>query len=304
MMKHLTVFTPTYNRAYCLPELYESLCQQTSKDFVWMIIDDGSSDDTGNLVNSWMKEAKVEIQYLYKENGGMHTAHNTAYENIKTELNVCIDSDDQMTCNAVELILKFWNKNNDTKYAGILGLDIYKDGRIVSSRKFPEGVNSGKYFELRGKYGLVGDIKFVYRTDIIRKYMPYPVFQGEIFTPLGYKYLLVDQHYDMLFMNEALCIVEYRQDGNSHNLIKQYFRNPRGFLEERKVRMRKSYTLRERFQNTVHFITSKLILGELNIFSENKNILLTIVAAPFGFIYYLYLNYKLKYDRTRKFQQV
>jgi hypothetical protein len=144
----------------------------------------------------------------------------------------------------------------------------------------------------------------VYRTEIIKKYMPYPVFQGEIFTPLGYKYLLVDQQYDMLYLNEALCIVDYRQDGNSHNLIKQYFRNPRGFLEERKVRMINSYTFRERFQNTVHFVASKLILGQLNIFSGNRNILLTIVAAPFGFIYYLYLNYKLKYDRTRKFQQV
>ncbi|AZB21699.1 glycosyltransferase [Kaistella haifensis] len=303
-MKKLTVFTPTFNRAYCLGDLYRSLCQQTSKDFIWLIIDDGSKDDTRTLVDSWMKEDKVEIQYLYKENGGMHTAHNTAYENINTELNVCIDSDDQMTDNAVELIVEFWKNNGSKKYAGILGLDIYKDGRIVSSRKFPEGVKSGKYFELKGKYGLVGDIKFVYRTDIIKNYMPYPVFEGEIFTPLGYKYLLVDQQYDMLYMNEALCIVDYRQDGNSHNLIKQYFRNPRGFLEERKVRMRKSYTFRERFQNTVHFVTSKLILGQLNIFSGNKNILLTIFAAPFGFIYYLYLNYKLKYDRTRKFQQV
>lgn len=303
-MKKLTVFTPTFNRAYCLGDLYRSLCQQTSKDFIWLIIDDGSKDDTRTLVDSWIKEDKVEIQYLYKENGGMHTAHNTAYQNINTELNVCIDSDDQMTNNAVELIVEFWKNNGSKKYAGILGLDIYKDGRIVSSRKFPEGVKSGKYFELKGKYGLIGDIKFVYRTEIIKKYMPYPVFQGEIFTPLGYKYLLVDQQYDMLYLNEALCIVDYRQDGNSHNLIKQYFRNPRGFLEERKVRMINSYTFRERFQNTVHFVASKLILGQLNIFSGNRNILLTIVAAPFGFIYYLYLNYKLKYDRTRKFQQI
>lgn len=303
-MKTITVFTPTFNRAYCLGDLYRSLCDQTSKDFIWLIIDDGSKDDTRTLVDSWRKEDRIEIQYLYKENGGMHTAHNTAYQNINTELNVCIDSDDQMTNNAVELIVEFWKNNGSEKYAGILGLDIYKDGRIVSSRKFPEGVKSGKYFELKGKYGLIGDIKFVYRTEIIKKYMPYPVFQGEIFTPLGYKYLLVDQQYDMLYMNEALCIVDYRQDGNSHNLIKQYFRNPRGFLEERKVRMINSYTFRERFQNTVHFVASKLILGQLNVFCGNKNMLLTIVAVPFGFLYYLYLNYKLKYDRTRKFQQV
>ena len=303
-MKKLTIFTPTFNRAYCLADLYESLCRQTSKDFLWLIIDDGSTDATKTLVEKWQKEEKVEIQYFYKENGGMHTAHNVAYENIQTELNVCIDSDDQMTDHAVELITAFWQKNKSEKIAGILGLDEYKDGSIVSSRKFPEHLPSGKYYELAGKYGLIGDIKFVYKTEVIKKYMPYPTFEGEIFTPLGYKYLLVDYDYDMLFLNEPLCIVDYRKDGNSHNLIKQYFRNPNGFLEERKVRMSKSFTFEERLKNTIHFITSKLILKKWNFWSESTNKLLTIFALPLGALYYAYLNYKLKYDRTRKFQKV
>ena len=95
-MKKLTVFTPTYNRAYCLGNCYESLVRQTCQDFIWLIIDDGSSDHTKELVEDWKKENKIEIKYVWQENTGMHGAHNTAYEIIETELNVCIDSDDYM----------------------------------------------------------------------------------------------------------------------------------------------------------------------------------------------------------------
>ena len=93
-MATLTVFTPSYNRAYTLNKCYESLKRQTSQDFIWLIIDDGSSDNTKELVDKWIKEDKINIKYIYQKNQGMHGAHNTAYENIDTELNVCIDSDD------------------------------------------------------------------------------------------------------------------------------------------------------------------------------------------------------------------
>ena len=91
----LTVFTPTYNRAHTLTRTYESMYRQNCKDFIWLIVDDGSTDNTAELVKSWMKKDNgFEIRYVYKENGGMHTAHNTAYENIDTEINTCIDSVD------------------------------------------------------------------------------------------------------------------------------------------------------------------------------------------------------------------
>ena len=105
----LTVFTPTYNRKHLLPVLYKSLCAQTDKNFIWLLIDDGSSDGTEETVKQWQNENKINIEYFYKKNGGMHTAHNAAYRLISTELNVCIDSDDSMPEDAVEKICSFWN---------------------------------------------------------------------------------------------------------------------------------------------------------------------------------------------------
>lgn len=121
-MTLLTVFTPTYNRAHTLLRTYQSLCQQNCKDFVWLIIDDGSMDNTRELVNKWQNEQNdFKIKYIYKENGGMHTAHNIAYENIDTELNMCIDSDDCLAENAISNILSTWDKIKDRGYAGIIG---------------------------------------------------------------------------------------------------------------------------------------------------------------------------------------
>ena len=115
-MKLLTVFTATYNRGYCLNLVYESLVRQTNSGFIWMIIDDGSSDGTVSLIQEWIKENKIEIQYLYQENQGMNSAHNNAYANIKTPWNVSIDSDDYMPDDAVELITKNI-QNLDSKFA-------------------------------------------------------------------------------------------------------------------------------------------------------------------------------------------
>ena len=106
-MPLLTIFTPTYNRAHTIKRTYDSLLRQDCKDFVWMVVDDGSIDNTAELIKQWQKNDNgFEIIYIYKENGGMHTAHNTAYENINTELNTCIDSDDMLAEGAVKHIIE------------------------------------------------------------------------------------------------------------------------------------------------------------------------------------------------------
>lgn len=104
-MPLITVFTPTYNRAYCLHQCYESLRRQSCKNFLWLIIDDGSTDGTDELVRKWMEQsAGFEIRYVYKENGGLHTGYNAAIERLDSELAVCVDSDDYLTDDAIEQI--------------------------------------------------------------------------------------------------------------------------------------------------------------------------------------------------------
>ncbi len=290
-MKKITVFTPTYNRAYCLHQLYDSLCNQTSNDFKWLIIDDGSSDGTKQLVNRWIDEDKIEIQYHYKKNGGMHTGHNAAYDLIKTELNVCIDSDDFMTDNAIALILQFWHSHGNDSLAGIVGLDALKNGKIIG-KKFPKKLKSSSLEDLYYKYKVPGDKKLVYRTAVVKKYPQYPIFEEEKFVPLGALYLQIDRDYKLLCMNEVLCIVEYLEDGSTANIFKQYIKNPRGFIAARKIEIRYSKYFKIRFKALIHFVSSSLMIRDYIFFKKEMPKILTFLSIPFGFALYLYIKSK------------
>ena len=292
-MKKITVFTPTYNRAYCLGQCYESLVKQTNKDFVWLIIDDGSSDNTEELVNSWISEKKIDIIYHYQKNQGMHGAHNGAYKLITTELNVCIDSDDFMADNAIEKIISFWNKNGNDKYSGIVGLDADKSGNIIGT-KIPENIKESTLYDLYNIHKVKGDKKLVLRTDIVKKYPSYPIFEGERFVPLGYLYQLIDQDYELLTLNEVFCVVEYMEDGSSMNILKQYRRHPKGFAFSRKSRMLLAKSFRDRFQNAIHYVSGSIFLKNKKFLSESPKKLTTILAIPFGILLNLYIRYKTK----------
>lgn len=284
-MATLTVFTPTYNRAYILQRCYESLVRQTSKDFIWLIIDDGSTDNTKSLVDQWIKEKnEFEIKYVYKENGGMHTGHNKAYELIDTELNVCIDSDDFMLDNSVELIVDFWSKYGSNRYSGIVSLDNDDKGNIIGT-KLPnkKSIKLCDFYDMGGK----GDKNLIYRTDIMKKYPPYPEFQGEKFVPLDYKYLLADQEYDLLILNEPTCTVEYMEDGSSRNMFRQYYKNPRGFSFMRKVHMIYDKKLINKFKSCIHYVSGSLIIKNRKFLVESPKKFMTLLAYPFGCILYL-----------------
>ena len=288
----LTVFTPAYNRAYSLPRTYKSMKNQTCKDFIWLIIDDGSSDNTKELVNQWMSENnEFEIQYIYKENGGMHTAHNTAYANIHTELNVCVDSDDAMPADAVEKILRKWEEVKDCGYAGIIALDADLNTNKVIGKGFPEGL---KDTTVSGYYarGGAGDKKLIYRTDIINQYPEYPVYEGEKYFSLAFKYRLIDQDYKMAVLDEIVCLVEYQQDGSTNNMIRQYYRNPKGFAEWRKIRMQYPDSKKRVFIDCVHYVAESRIAGNKHYIKESPEKLLTILAVPAGFMLEKYIRKK------------
>lgn len=280
-MAFLTIFTPAYNRAHTLPRTYESLKKQSNKDFIWLIVDDGSSDSTEELVKAWQKKEKeFEIQYIYKENGGMHTAHNVAYENIHTELNVCIDSDDCLSDDAVNLIWNAWQEVKDKDYAGLIGLDADLEGNIIG-KGFPKDL---KETTLVGYYasGGSGDKKLVYRTDVINKYAPYPVFEGEKYVALAYKYRLIDQDYKLAVIPEILCNVEYQADGSSGTMWKQYLKNPKGFAFWRKICMQYPESKKRKIIDCIHYCSSSMIAGNKRYIKESPCRVLTVLCTPLG----------------------
>ena len=282
-MKSLTVFTPSFNRAHLLPRIYESLKIQTCQDFIWLIIDDGSADDTRQVVSAFIAENKVEIQYIGQENQGMHGAHNTAYENINTPLNTCIDSDDFMPVDAVEKILDKWKSVADKeKYSGLVGLDADLDGNLIGSQ-FTTDTTTLEDFYLKGG---TGDKKLVYRTAVMQKYPAYPLFPGEKYVGLGYKYLLADQDFELVTLNEILVLVDYQQGGSSNNMFRQYYKNPRGFAFIRKQGMVLSKSPMKRFKDAIHYVSSSLLSRNSNFITESPRRFLTVLAFPLGFVLY------------------
>ena len=292
-MIRLTVFTPAYNRAHTLPRTYESLCSQNCKDFCWLIIDDGSIDNTAQLVKGWMeKDNGFKIQYIYKENGGMHTAHNMAYENITTELNVCVDSDDCMAEDGVAKILKKWDEVKDRGYAGIIGLDADMNGKIIG-KSFPKSM---KETTLMGYYAMggAGDKKLVYRTDIIKKYPPYPVFEGEKYVALAYKYRLIDQDYKLAVLPQVLCNVEYQEDGSSGTMWKQYLKNPKGFAFWRKICRRYPESKKRKIVDCIHYCSSSQIARNKGYIRKSPARVMTFFCSLLGAVLTMMIKYKAR----------
>jgi len=292
-MKTLTIFTPTFNRAFCLGNCYNSLLNQTAKDFKWLIIDDGSSDNTKELVSGWILENKIDIQYHYQENQGMHGGHNTAYSLIETELNVCIDSDDFMPNDAVETILTLWeSRAENEKLAGIIGLDAFKDGRIVE--KIPEAFKQATLSELEVENKIRGDKKVVLRTEVVKQFPAYPIYEGERLVPLGTLYLMIDQHYKYLCTNSVFCIIEYLEDGSSKNILKQYKKSPNGFLYARRLEMTYSKNFFYTFSRAMHYISSCIFTKKEFFNAQNPKKAITLIALPFGLLLHAYILYKIK----------
>jgi glycosyltransferase involved in cell wall biosynthesis len=293
-MKSITVFTPTFNRAHLLPRLYKSLCDQTSKDFIWLIINDGSIDNSEDIVKKWSKENEIEIQYAYKENGGMHTGHNLAYSLIKTELNICIDSDDYMPENAIEIILTAWNKVVDKdNVSGLVGLDANKNRKVLGT-EMPFNIRQGSYYDLYNKYGATGDKKFVLKTKDVKKYQLYPEYKNEKLVPLGILYIMMGECNPFVFLNEILCIVEYQEGGSSSTILQQYKQSPNGFGYARQIGKKYSSSIVNNYKNSIHLVSSAILAKKLALLTTGPKVIMNYLALPFGILLYLYVRLKSK----------
>ncbi len=223
----ISVITPTYNRAYILNKCYESLVKQTSQAFEWVVVDDGSTDNTEELILSFIEENKIKIKYIKQENGGKHVAHNTAVLNSQGELVVCLDSDDVLTEDAIERAIAFWQENVNPHNTGILA----KRGDMVERKPIcsalPKGVKECTMFDLTNKYGFQGDTILYFRREILEHNL-FKSFEGEKFIPETNMYIEIDKFGTMLLLDEVLYLCEYLPDGLTakyHSLLEK---NPNG----------------------------------------------------------------------------
>lgn len=293
-MCKITVFTPTYNRGYLLHNCYESLKRQTNLNFVWLIIDDGSTDNTFKLVEKWKRESIIPIKYHYKKNGGMHSAYNVGYEIIDTELAVCVDSDDYLTDTAIELVLNYWEKYGEDKFAGIVGLDVDLNGSIIG-KKLPNQ-KSIKIYDYYNRFRGSGDKKMVYRTELMKN-IKSPEYEGERLFATCYRYFLLDLSYDMLILNIPLCVVDYASDGFTKNIFTQYKKNSKSFLFYRKFIMQYPHaTVLHKYRFAIHYIAESIMARNKKWFVESPQKLLTLFAGIPGIILYLFIKLKMQQE--------
>lgn len=223
----VTVFTPTYNRAYILGDLYHSLQRQTCMDFEWLIVDDGSADDTKALVASWQgEENPFPIRYVYQENGGKCRAINRGLKEADGRLFFTVDSDDYLTDDAIEKVIR-WDGElpADGHFCGYVG------NRGITPTQTPNRLFPGGYLDgtALDRYDQVdGERAFVFYTEIHRKYL-YPEFPGEKFLTEAVTWdLMAHDGYKMRFYNDIIWIWEYKDDGLTRAGYRVFLENPQG----------------------------------------------------------------------------
>lgn len=282
--KTLAVFTPTYNRAYILDSLYESLCAQTSSDFCWIIVDDGSTDNTEEHVERYKSENRLEILYIKQENGGKQRAHNTGVDACTSELFFCVDSDDQLTPTAIEEILDLWSLYSaDSDVAGIIALRGRSEEQPLGTW-MPTGIELTTMWDLYYKYHHTGDTALVYRTEILKHY-PYDVAPDEKFIAETYVYHQIDQIYKLAVLNKVVWLCEYLPDGYTKNVRKVTRENPVSYMKHKLLMYKYSHTLRLKFENAIlYFVGAHFAHCTGKAFGAFPNKLLALIAIPAAYV--------------------
>lgn len=296
MEKSITIFTPTFNRGYILNLCHDSLIRQTCKDFVWLVIDDGSTDHTKELVTKWQSEDHgFKIIYHYQNNGGLHTAYNTAYRMVTTELCMCVDSDDFLKDDAVEIIRNLWHERKSERHAGIIALDVFHDGAVIGTQlPVQADIHLLEFYRKGGK----GDKKLIYRTDIMQRYPEYPVFEGERYVPIGYKFMLVDQDYKLLILNKPVCVMEYLEDGYTRNRYRRYLNNPKGFAYTKSIELSYEKNIIFILKLCIQYSCFSMLAKKRHFIRNSPRKWMTFCSVPFGAALSRYIKYKGKLNQT------
>lgn len=233
-MSLITVITPTYNRGELLRPLFRSLQMQSCKDFEWLIVDDGSTDGTKRHVQDFLKEADFPVKYLFKENGGKHTAVNAGVEITVTELVFIVDSDDTVLPEGIATIRKYYDKYKNEANLGFFSfLKVCEQGILV---KMPKDEYIASYVKERIKGNRLGDMAEVFFTHVLKE-NPFPVFENERFLSEDVAWIAIGLKYRVVFVNEPIYRFSYLEDGLTRNNKQHKFASPLGSMMRGKMLM-------------------------------------------------------------------
>lgn len=280
----LTIFTPTYNREKYLKRLYESLIEQTNKSFEWIIVDDGSTDNTKNIIRNFILENKIRIKYYVQKNSGKHVAHNKGVEMSNSELFYCVDSDDYLPNNAVMKILDIWDRRDiNIEYTGIVGLKGYENGKVMGG-EFQKKIISSTLSDLYNIYGKKGETALIFKTEYLKKNL-FPVYEGEKFLSEEIVYNELDKIAPLIIENTVLYIMEYLDDGLTNNYLKAWSHSPKGvlaLLKSRYERARNIDGVKKYYRccKVIIIFNAFCIHKDINIFDNTPNKILSTILLP------------------------
>ena len=280
----ITVFTPTYNRAHTLQRLYDSLCKQIHRDFEWLIVDDGSTDETCQRIRSFQAKASFPIRYLKKDNGGKHTAYNVAISNAAGEYFFCVDSDDYLTDDALTAIAKNAEDNSDA--VGIVGLKVSLSGVLLSD-SLPDLKRVSSLAALGELYHCRGEFSIILRTDVAKQ-LPYPVFAGERFIGECVVYDQLIQYGELALLNQPLTICEYQPDGYSAGTNRLMRENPAGYCLYFMQRIDLVSGLLNRLVTAGKYQCFGILARENRSGYQGKHRLFTSLCYPVGLLFFIY----------------
>lgn len=284
----LSILTPTYNRQYTLPKLYNSLLNQTCKDFEWVIVDDGSLDDTKKLVNSYIKQNKIRIRYFYKENGGKHRALNYGMQYIDSTLTFIVDSDDWLIPSAVQEIISIYDKyKNNSNIACYSFHRMYPDGRI-SGPNYKNNEFVDNYINYRINNHIMGEGSEVVLTSKMKE-IPFLEIPNEKFLSEGYFWMKLALKYDTVYIDKPIYVFNYLDDGLTKNLLKLRKNNPIGVVEVQKLYFNSKVGIIPKIKSMIKYIAyGKLAKYKVSDLYKNINCkMLFIFSFLLGNIYYI-----------------
>lgn len=291
----ITIMTPTYNRATLLERLYESLLKQKKHDFEWVVVDDGSTDNTKSLIEKFASQSEIKIRYFYQENAGKAVAFNNGVKNSRGELFFCVDSDDFLTDDALEMVESCADYIKRDSIAGILALKQDINGELLGDN-FPDGLKHVSIFDLSEKYGCLGEWSLIFKTDILKETL-FPNIPDEKFITECVLYDKISKKYDMFLLKEVVTICEYQSAGLTNDIVQCMLKNPTGYKVFYMQRIDMAYTIRGRLRYIIRYNAFKKMSKDISYSYSGKHKVLVKLLDFMGIIgkkyYYMKAKYKI-----------